>query len=226
MGGRRAWRGRCACARDDMPDAAAAPPDSAEPLPGPDTGERLPQFVEAEERAVLSRRDRDPARRRQARVRSCDRLDPPARRAAAGCRAVAARARLRGRGLRQRAELDPAVRRVAVRQHRSDRPPAPRAGGGVDRPRRAHDVGCLGGRAGERGPARRARPVRDLRAGAVRAARGRERRAGRGSRRAMAELDDRRARRSRSSRGRISSASSSACSASSSCCRSTSRPRA
>ena len=55
----------------------------------------------------------------------------------AGRRAVAAGPRRGGGGLRQRPELDPAVRGLAVRQHRADDPPAARAAGRVDRPRRA-----------------------------------------------------------------------------------------
>lgn len=49
-GGRRACLARAVRLRrsDDMPDAAAAPPGGDDVLPAPDTGERLPQFLESE----------------------------------------------------------------------------------------------------------------------------------------------------------------------------------
>ena len=48
--GRRACLARAVRLRrsDDMPDAAAAPPGHDSALPAPDTGARLPQFVESE----------------------------------------------------------------------------------------------------------------------------------------------------------------------------------
>ena len=123
-GGRHACLARAVrVRRADIPAAAASPPDPAPRLAPPEQGEPLPLFIETSQELFYP----DATEIRQVAgdlgsgaVAAWIRLRGEV---VAGEGAVTARARRGGCGLRQRPELDLAVARLAVRQHRADDPP-------------------------------------------------------------------------------------------------------